>query len=708
MFLHSGASLHGHEYSLRPPPTTPAPGNRRTGPLLRSTFATPITRSNTVSESARPPQLRPQRRRLSEIPPRSTPEPVVRFQEPEVEPSPPKPEPLSEDEGSYSASEASYLSDTVAAATAAAAATATAPRRSRRRRAPRMSTTYLFAHPAPKPRAKKQLSLHIRPRLLLQLQQLSADRRPRPSIDVFPSSLIAGNVVPPRFSKRFPRLFGVKGELGLHDIILVKSEDYGLNSPDADSDGEEDSLESRELVAVLSPLRREDRAEIVLDDGSVWVATPLASGSYDFVHVDEHGRTTTARWVRRTVVRTAPTPVPGAIPDAPGPASTEHKFTFSVLDPQSRRHPIMGTLTDSTLEVLDSYTTVSASSGRYPPSRRMSRSLASPATPPGPMSVPSSCSAESDDEEGAGASQPPLASPPRERTTCPVDEGLKKLIMVTAIWVSLKQGWTANNKPATLSPESASLTSPTHSAAPALVSGACNLQSRLAARHTHTRSPRSETPEPGVDRRSTMESTETGSSRLSGLLRGHALPLQTKDREPSPAPSVTPTRRMSAPARRATSTGAAFMQQRIQAQMSDASDSERGIAGVRKSRRHKVLSGDFGYRSRASAIPVDAAHIHQAGETETSPAWETPSAARPATVVDRERRTQSACYPPTEVRVGVGDSLSKNAEAGCGSGADAFIKMDNLAKDGHGAVGQNDKATRWKRFSHWVRRLGGH
>ncbi len=516
--------------------------------------------------------------------PRSTPEPVVRFrEEPEVvEPPPPPPEPVSEDEASYSASEASYLSDT----TAAAAGPAVAGRRQRQRRPPRMSTTYLFAQPAPKPRAAKQLPIHIRPKLVLQLQQLSADRRPRPSVDVFPSSLIAGNVIAPRFSKRFPRLFGVKGELGLHDTILVKSEDYDTNSLDADSDGDEDSLERRELVAVLSPLRREDRAEIVLDDGSVWVATPLPSGSFDFVHVDEHGNATTARWVRRSIVKapsavTVPdsasgagaNPVGAAAPAAAAADSPEHKYTFSVISPQSRRHPIMATLTASTLEILHTYTTVSQSSGRYPPSKPIGRSLpSSPLTSPGAAPGPMNYSTDSDNDDG-------LASPPKQRTVYPVDDALKKLIMVTAIWLSLRQGAAGSFKPAGSYADSTAHNSPSYAATPTTASPGIppSLQSRLAARHSRIpKGEESPTPEPGIDRRGTMDSIETATSRLSRRRRVHSLAsCPRKDREPSPAPSIAAAK-TSAPPRRATSTGAAFMQRRMQAHASDASDSERG------------------------------------------------------------------------------------------------------------------------------------
>ena len=689
MFLHSGASLHGHEYSARPPPGNPGPGNRRS-PLLRSSLAAPIPRPNSVAEQAKPP-LRQQRRRLSENGARATPEPVVRFQEPE--PARPKPEPMSEDEASYSASELSYLSDSTSAA----------PRPQRRRRVARKSTTYLFCHPAPKPRSKKQLSIHVRPKLLLQLQQLSADKRPRPAIDVFPSSLIAGNVVAPRFSKRFPRLFGVKGELGLHDVILVKSEDYDAHHSDIDSEGDEEDLEKRELVAVLSPLKREDRAEIVLEDGAVWVATPLANGSFDLVHTDEHGNSTTARWVRRSVANPPDTPSsePGS-PRSPTPLNggpvSKHKFTFSVIDPQSRRHPIMGTLTSSSLEILDNYTTVSQSSRRYPPSKPLGRSLTSASArvmDPSPTVTPAPASplARKPDGEGnASDSLPPAtASPAKDRTTYPVEDALKTLMSVTAVWVSLKQGWAPNYKPPMLSSEPASL---------GAVALATNPNGMVLPRGT--RSPRSEetvTAESSLGRSSPVEAAEVASSRPLTLRKGQTLPIQPKDREQSPAPSLN-TLRIGALPRRATSTGAAFIQRRMQTQVSDASDSEKMTSG-RRGKGRRVLSGDFG--RRVLATPPLTTDVSSLSREETpSPAVElelaTPVPTRPA-VLARARQTHSAYYPDPPA-----DTEDGGAPVGGFSGHD-YVTEDEYANGGGAA--RADRSAKWRRFSNWFRRLGG-
>lgn len=283
----------------------------------------------------------------------------------------------------------------------------------------RRSTTYLLAQPAPK---LNQRLLHIRPQLLLQTQQVSADRRPKPTIDVYPSSAIAHSALVTPLFKRFPRLARIKRELSVGDIMLVQSEDLSTPAREAVDEDDEDSINKRDLVAILSPLGR-DVAEIVLSDGNVWTAKPRIQGSnvsYDFTTEDESGRVTTVRWARRkatgkTAVASAPTS-----PTSSFSAALEHRFTFSMIDPSCRRHPIMATLKPNQLEVQDTYTTVSQSAGRYPPT---SSALGSPTLGP-------------EDEV-------PLS----ERTVRPVQDWQKTLIQVTALWVVLHQGWVPQFRP---------------------------------------------------------------------------------------------------------------------------------------------------------------------------------------------------------------------------------------------------------------------
>ena len=501
MFLHSGASLHGHEYSNKTSQPAGQAGARRNH-LLRSTFTSPVNRSSTrsynsdspfppppprpvssVSAAAGPPSpsiLRVHGRPIARRTP-TTPEPVVRFQEPAANPPPPvhrastvsytadspfppplpprpissaathttassspslthnkgrpllsrrvasTPEPavqsgepvaehelragsrdemMSGDEGSV------YISDSETSRAGSSL------RRSNRMSL-RSSTSYLLAQPAPK---RNQRLLHIRPQLLLQTQQISADRRTKPTIDVYPSSAIAHSALVKPLFKRFPRLARIKRELSVGDIMLVKSEDFNAPSSEALDEDDEDSINKRDLVAILSPVGR-DMAEIVLSDGTVWTAKPRIQGtavSYDFTTEDEQGKLRVARWAcRKDTGKPAAVTVPASPTATVG--STDHKFTFSMIDPSCRRHPIMATLKPSCLEVQDTFTTVSQSAGRYPPTSSI---LGSP-TSTGPA----------DDR------------PPPERTVQPVEDWQKTLIQVTALWVVLHHGWVGQFRP---------------------------------------------------------------------------------------------------------------------------------------------------------------------------------------------------------------------------------------------------------------------
>lgn len=322
---------------------------------------------------------------------------------------------MTEDEPSF------YDSDT--------SQTSSAARPKRRRATPRKSSQYLFAQPAPKRGSKKHLFKNIRPRLLFQLQELPGDqRRPRPAIDVFPASVIAGPLVTARYINLFPRIFGAKGELGPRDLILFKSEDYDTGLSDSEEEDEHVGGR-REPLAILSPVRGRNCDEIIMEDGTVWRATPGPKGNYEFVHIDKHGITQTARWAKRNPTRSAKRLSSSAATVASDATSaaepSDYKYTFSLINPQSRRHPILANLTPKSLEVFEDYTTVSTSQGRFPPSRPMSYNFDSASArdlPPSPFSA---------DEPSA------------ERQTHAVDDETKKLITVTGLWLALRLGGAA-------------------------------------------------------------------------------------------------------------------------------------------------------------------------------------------------------------------------------------------------------------------------
>ncbi|KYK61056.1 hypothetical protein DCS_02196 [Drechmeria coniospora] len=442
MFLHAGAGLHGHRYSSqRPDPSQrtdsfrPHPPKRY--PLLRTALrplaasdahADAEARTDSSTEDSTEDSSRQQRRRSLDDGPRPSSlsrnntvsgtwtrkDLAVRFREPHMDHV--RTPVASEDEDSLAGSQ---LSD----------GTDGSLQRARRKRAPRRSTRFAFAHPAPQLRTKQRMLIQLRPRLLLQLQEVG-DRRAIPAFDVVPSSLVAGTLIIPMLAKRFPRMFRSKAELGTDDVLVVRSDDYGppsagssfaSPSPNRDADG-------RDVLAVISPTPQADAcAEIVLEDGSTWTADLVAGGSYEFTHVEDDGSTTTARWVRRSsaATRNSSSSLGPMLPGTPPPPlADERRWTFSIIDPSTRRHPILGCLTPDMAEIYDTYTTLSTASGRYPPSRPFGTDAAQR-------------------EPGS-----PSAGPRDERTTVAVTAAHKRLMLATATWIGLqRQGWPASANP---------------------------------------------------------------------------------------------------------------------------------------------------------------------------------------------------------------------------------------------------------------------
>lgn len=486
MFLHSGASLHGHEYStsrqsphqqnhpvhparlpflrsaLRRPsdpderPHTAVvnpPSHQQQATQTTTSSATPSTTSAAAAAAAAtnsrplsyhehaPSSARSTRPRpTSDYMPRR--ELSVRFREPETDDELASPDAgggggmQSEDECSAAyQSDASDMSD---------CSSSTRKKKARRKRAPRKSTQFLLAHPAPRTRPKQQRKLAAqRPRLLLQLQDLT-EKRPNPAFDVLPSSLAIGSLIMPRLARRCPSLFRAKPILGLNDLLIVRSEDYDAPAAPAGSHDAEDCLDQRDVIAIISPLPHmgDDACEIVMEDGSTWESSLMANNSYEFIGVDERGRISTARWVKKAAsassssIMSSPLRTAAAIssssasmnntstpPSSPTPPDC--KWTFSMIHPDTRRHPIMGTLQSNALDVFDTYNTMSASAGRYPPTR--------PAPQVDPHGAPDWQHASNGNRNTEG------------RVTKTVPEDIKLLMVVTAAWIHLRQeGWAAS------------------------------------------------------------------------------------------------------------------------------------------------------------------------------------------------------------------------------------------------------------------------
>ncbi|KAF2493362.1 hypothetical protein BU16DRAFT_573700 [Lophium mytilinum] len=280
----------------------------------------------------------------------------------------------------------------------------------RKKRNPRAKTTYNLAHPPPPIRPSKKL--HLRPKVYLQLQQVLPSKRPKPVYEVIPSAVFV-----PRHVRKFARVFKSKDKLGPSDLLVVKAEQYGLTDGDESSDDERFS--ARDVIGVICTGKQEEskpvKTEILMDDGSNWEAIPMPNGGYEFICTDEHGLQLKCRWIARHSPsrRASSLPSPGSFEDK--------KFIFSTISTNSRRHPIIATMTRSSIDVFNSYTMPSTTSSH----------AASPVHTP--LQTPSvmSDAASFMDAVNLNAERGPITT---------VDT-LRKLITISGIWVGFREGW---------------------------------------------------------------------------------------------------------------------------------------------------------------------------------------------------------------------------------------------------------------------------
>jgi hypothetical protein len=283
-------------------------------------------------------------------------------------------------------------------------------------RALRSKTVFQIALPPP---SKKSITRLRRPRILLQLQQLSEHRRPLPVLDVLPSTYFA-----PRLAQRFPKIFNGKSSLGPNDIIVTNSnssEGISWSGQDTGLYSDDESCDSREVVGTICrQVRRpqEDTgsasAEICLDQGLVWRATPLPSGSYEFHATGVDRSPLQARWVRRDRPHRRMTSLPHATLQVP------KRFTFSILNPSARRHPVIASMTNESIEIHD----------QYPAAVAQNSPQLDPASP---ISILSNETSYFDIQDLTSQPKDPLIH---------TDHSLRSLIVMTGIYVSLEEGWT--------------------------------------------------------------------------------------------------------------------------------------------------------------------------------------------------------------------------------------------------------------------------
>ncbi|KAL6717568.1 hypothetical protein ACLMJK_005483 [Lecanora helva] len=283
-------------------------------------------------------------------------------------------------------------------------------------------TVFHLAHPPPISIHKQ--NLHIRPRVLLQLQKISETARPIPVLEVLPSFVFAS-----RLARRFPRTFKGKAGLGADDLVVVSSDDYrkdGADNGELDGIFEGDRWDKREIMAAICQsakdgIESKGRAEICLSSGPSWTAYRLANGAYEFASVDEHGLRTIARWVPRQAKVGQKISTTGRDRSV----SEEKKFSFSLLNPNLRRHAIIASLDRQSIEVCPKYTN--------PPLLRREDSSSTSVTPSSRVEEPT----------------------PKE--SIEVSPALRSLIIITGIFVSFQEGFSSLFRPSDSAPNSPQL-----------------------------------------------------------------------------------------------------------------------------------------------------------------------------------------------------------------------------------------------------------
>ncbi|KAL8899615.1 MAG: hypothetical protein Q9207_006102 [Kuettlingeria erythrocarpa] len=293
---------------------------------------------------------------------------------------------------------------------------AVAPKPGNRRRSSHGKTSYRLAHPPPSTRQWQRF--RIRPRTLLQLQQVSNTSRPEPVIDVLPSVLFA-----PRLARRAPQIIQGKQGLGLDDLAIVHKQRH---SPAIDDQVrltrsfEDEYPNDSEVIAVICRSKHwtgdgQSHTTIRFSDESVWTAVALRSGAYEFV-CSKGGKTESiARWVPKREKNG------GGSPNIRAPRKANaSEFKFSPIDTKCRRHPVIANMSRHSIDVYDRYT-IPSTPEEYC-HHADAQSVVSPVVDYNPVPQVYDCDKS-------------------YKTFIETDDHLRTLVTVTGIWVALCEGW---------------------------------------------------------------------------------------------------------------------------------------------------------------------------------------------------------------------------------------------------------------------------
>jgi hypothetical protein len=206
-------------------------------------------------------------------------------------------------------------------------------------------------------------------------------------------------------TRAITRVFKARHGLCVNDLVIFKAEKYN-------ADEDEDEHETRDVIGLICKGRKDEqkamgnKMRIHMASGKEWEAYPTAAGGYEFFTTDEHGLALTLRWV------------PKRLKDGKKACMKDgsRRFNFSIISPNTRKHPVVATLNKTGLEILDSY-------------KLPKGSISTPlSTPQQKSTILGDVMEEEDGDEHASE-------------YCVTDDALREIITLTSIWVTLKEGW---------------------------------------------------------------------------------------------------------------------------------------------------------------------------------------------------------------------------------------------------------------------------
>jgi hypothetical protein len=193
----------------------------------------------------------------------------------------------------------------------------------------------------------------MRPRLLMQLQQISQTGRPMLLLDVFPSTAFM-----PFLTRGLVLYLRRWGSRSPADVAIVQNSlcemvDSTVNTNIAVSTKEGNSRQ-KVVARICQPLRTDvklrGKTEIFLGLDSSCEAFCLTDGSYEFIEHGENG-VQVMRWALRHN-KSRRTSSCSHLDDV------GRFFTFSIIDPGARRHAVIATMTRDWMEVSACYSAV--------------------------------------------------------------------------------------------------------------------------------------------------------------------------------------------------------------------------------------------------------------------------------------------------------------------------------------------------------------